>query len=184
MANGADSYRRFLEGDNKCIEEIIIEYKDGLILYLNSFVNNLELAEELAEDTFVRLFTKKPKNKGGASFKTWLYTIGRNIAIDYLRKIKRRREESLENHYDLADEDTLERNFIKEEQKIALHKTMKKLSPDYQNVIWLTYFEGMSSKETARVIGKKTHAVEMMLTRARQALKAELEKEGFVYEVE
>ncbi|MBR6701910.1 MAG: RNA polymerase subunit sigma-24, partial [Clostridia bacterium] len=95
MENGADAYRRFLEGDENGLEEIITEYKDGLILYLNGYVSNLDLAEELAEDTFVRLFTKKPKNKGGASFKTWLYTIGRNIALDALRKMKRRREEPL-----------------------------------------------------------------------------------------
>ena len=184
MDNGAENYRRFLEGDEKGIEAIITEYKDGLILFLNSYVRNLDIAEELAEDTFVRLFLKKPKNRGGASFKTWLYTIGRNIATDYLRKLSRRKEEPLEEHYDIADEENLEKNYIRQEQKIALHKAMNKLKPEYRNVLWLTYFEGMSNKETAEITGKKTHSVEMTLTRARAALKAELEKEGFVYEVE
>ena len=93
-------------------------------------MRNLDIAEELAEDTFVRLFFKKPKNRGGASFKTWLYTIGRNIATDYLRKLSRRKEEPLEEHYDIADEENLEKNYIRHEQKIALHKAMNSLNPN------------------------------------------------------
>ena len=83
MDNGACSYRRFRDdGDESGLVEIIRDYKDGLIFYLNSFVGNIHIAEELAEDTFVFLGTKKPRDKGKGSFKTWLYTIGRNVAID------------------------------------------------------------------------------------------------------
>lgn len=69
--NGASSYRRFRDdGDESGLVEIIRDYKDGLIFYLNSFVGNIYTAEELAEDTFVLLGTKKPKDKGKGSFKT------------------------------------------------------------------------------------------------------------------
>ena len=53
MDNGASSYRRFLEGDDNGIVEIIKDYKDGLNLFLNQYVNNIYVAEELAEDTFL-----------------------------------------------------------------------------------------------------------------------------------
>lgn len=91
MDNGASSYRRFLDGDDKGIEEIVGDFKDGLILYLNTFVNNLYIAEELAEDTFFRLLIKKPRFAGKSSFKSWLYSIGRNGAIDYIRHSKNHR---------------------------------------------------------------------------------------------
>ena len=82
MDNGASSYRRFRDnGDQNALVEIIRDYKNGLILYLTSIVGNVQTAEELAEDTFVLIGTKKPKDKGKGSFKTWLYTIGRNVAI-------------------------------------------------------------------------------------------------------
>lgn len=55
------------------------------ILYLNGFVNNIFTAEELTEETFFKLITKKPRFTAKYSFKTWLYTIGRNVAIDYIR---------------------------------------------------------------------------------------------------
>lgn len=58
MDNGASSYRRFLEGDDSGIVEIIRDYKDGLILFLNRYVNNIHTAEELAEDTFFRIVSE------------------------------------------------------------------------------------------------------------------------------
>ena len=85
MDNGASSYRRFLDGDDNGITEIVEIYKDGLILYLNGYVNNIFVAEELTEDTFFRLIIKKPKYSGKSTFKSWLYAIGRNVAIDYIR---------------------------------------------------------------------------------------------------
>ena len=69
MDNGACSYRRFLDGDDDGIAEIVREYKDGLILYLYGYVNNYHVAEELTEDTFFRLITKKPKFSGKAPLK-------------------------------------------------------------------------------------------------------------------
>ncbi|MBP5461731.1 MAG: RNA polymerase sigma factor, partial [Lachnospiraceae bacterium] len=86
MDNGASSYRRYLEGDKEGIAEIVREFKDGLILYLNGYVDNLYTAEDLTEDTFFKLMTRKPRFSGRSSFKTWLYTIGRNIAVDWLRR--------------------------------------------------------------------------------------------------
>ena len=61
MDNGASSYRRFLDGDDEGIVEIIRDYKDGLILYLNGFTRNISTAEELMEETFVKLATRKPR---------------------------------------------------------------------------------------------------------------------------
>ncbi len=86
MDNGASSYRRFLDGDDEGLAEIIKIYNAGLTLYLNSFVNNLSVADELSEDTFVKIGVKKPHFSGKSSFKTWLFAIGRNIAVDYIRK--------------------------------------------------------------------------------------------------
>jgi DNA-directed RNA polymerase specialized sigma24 family protein len=73
LDNGARNYRRFLEGDDDGLVEIVREYKDGLMLFLNTYVRNITVAEDLAEDTFVRLVTKKPSFRGTSSFRTWLY---------------------------------------------------------------------------------------------------------------
>ena len=184
MDRGSYNYRRFRDnGDEQGLVEIIRDYKDGLIFYLNSFVGDINAAEDLCEDTFVLLGTKKPKDKGGASFKTWLYTIGRNIAIDHLRKSKKARNVSLESVSGLSDEETaFENEFIKEERRIAVHRAMARLKPEYRQVLWLSYFEGMSAKEISVVMKKNVHSVQTLAYRARNALKKQLEKGGFGYE--
>ena len=62
MENGINSYRRFLEGDNEGLEELVRDYQSGLILYINCIVHNIEAAKELSEETFVKLYVKRPKD--------------------------------------------------------------------------------------------------------------------------
>ena len=183
MDNGESSYRRFcFEKDESGLVEIIRDYKDGLIFFLRSFVGNILIAEELAEDTFVLLGTKKPKDKGYGSFKTWLYTIGRNIAIDYLRKNKRNNDICLDDTAELiASEEDLECSYIRLEQNIIIHRALNKLKPEYQQVIWLIYFEEMTDRECSVIMKKSVHNIDTLVYRARKALAKELEREGFDY---
>ena len=183
MDNGASSYRRFLDGDDEGMVEIIKDYKDGLILYLNGYVSNIFVAEELMEETFFKLVTKKPKYTPKYAFKTWLYTIGRNVAVDYLRHHKKLADtpiDDLENC--LIEEESVERAYLQEEQKIALHHALRQLGADYRRVLYLTYFDGFSNADAALAMNKSTRQIENLVYRAKKALKAQLEKENFVYE--
>lgn len=183
MDNGASSYRRFLEGDDSGIAEIVTEYKDGLIIYLNSYVNNINIAEDLMVDTFFKLMLKKPPFFKRYSFKTWLYTIGRHIAVDYLRKQSKHTNEPIENYEtSIADAENLESLYFKEERKIIVHKTLGNLKSEYRDVLFLIYFEGLTNQEAGKIMNKNKSQTEMLLYRAKKSLKSELEKEGFVYE--
>lgn len=183
MDNGAGSYRRFLDGDDKGIAEIVGDYKDGLILYLNGYVNNIFIAEELTEDTFFRLITRKPKYSGKSTFKSWLYAIGRNVAVDFIRhnsKMLNSPIEDMENY--LSEEESLEQSYIKEERKIIVHKALSELAADYRTILWLVFFEGFSNQEAAIILKKNDRQIKNLLYRAKQSLKSKLEKEGFIYE--
>ena len=176
-------FERSLQGDDRPLRTLMERHGDALMLYLNGYVSDRDLAEELAEDTFVRLFTKKPKNKGGASFKTWLYTIGRNMALNYLKKKAKYPTVPIENTPELiSDEAAVEDAYIKKEQKIAVHRAMRKLKPEYQQVLWLIYFEGLSNKEAAKVMKKSVRSTESILYRAKKSLRSQLEMEGIDYE--
>ena len=183
MDNGASSYRRFLDGDDDGLADIVKNYSDGLVLYLNGIVNNISVAEELMEETLFKIITKKPRFNPKYSFKTWLYTIGRNVAIDWLRHNKRQSNSSFEDieNY-IQDEIDLEKLYIIEERKITLHRVLKKLHPEYRQVLWLIYFEGLSNSEASVIMKKNNRQIKNLVYRAKGALKTQLEKEGFDYE--
>ncbi len=183
MDHGAGSYRRFLAGDHSALSEIVGQYKDGLILYLNGYVNDLHTAEELTEDTFFRLITKKPRFSGRSTFKSWLYAIGRHVAVDYLRRGAKTAEislEDLENYLQGAED--LEQSYIKEEGKIALYRALSKLNADYRAVLWLVYLDGFTNQEAAAILKKSDRQIKNLLYRAKQALRSTLEKEDFSHE--
>lgn len=183
MDNGASSYRRYLDGDDQGVVEIVEEYRVRLILYLNGFVRNYFVAEDLAEETFFRLITKKPRFSGRCSFISFLYSIGHNVAVDYLRKQGRTTVTPIEEMAEyLADGEDLEQSYLQKEQNIVLHRAIQELAVDYRAVLWLSFFEGFSNKEVAIALGKNERQVKNLLYRAKQSLKSKLEKEGFAYE--
>ena len=181
MADGAENYQRFLDGDREGMVELIRDYKDGLILYLNGIVGNIHTAEDIMEDTFVKLVVKKPRFREKCSFKTWLYTIGRNAALDHLRKNARKSDTPLDE-LELADKEDLELSYIREERKIMVHHALAHLKRDYAQVLYLSFFEELSNEEIAAVMRKSKRQVENLLYRAKLSLKNVLEKEGFSYE--
>ncbi|MDE6797409.1 MAG: RNA polymerase sigma factor [Ruminococcus sp.] len=182
MDNGASSYRRFLDGDDTGMTEIVRDYKDGLLLYLNSYINNLSIAEECVQNTFIKLAIRKPTFRGESSFKTWLYKISRNIAVSHIRKISRHRKVSSDECENMVAETDLENEYLKEEQKIIVHRAIRRLKKEYQQVLYLTYFEDFSNTETAVIMRKSRKQVENLLYNARKAMRSELEKEEFHYE--
>ena len=181
MGNDADRYRRFLDGDNGLVE-IIDEYHEGMSLYLNSIVNDMCLAEDIMQETFVKLAIKKPAFRGKCSFKTWLFTIARNCAVDHLRKDKKISDLPLEEQLNISDAIDTEKEFFKEEQKAELYSAMKRLNPDYYQVLYLMYFEDLDASDIAKIMHKAKRQVSDLIFRARKSLKNELERKGFVYE--
>ncbi len=179
---GKENYRRFVAGDDTGFIEIVSEYKYCLTLYINSYVSNIYTAEDLMEETFFKLLVKKPKFNEKSTFKTWLYSIARNIALDYLKENQNITVpiENYEKH--LIEELTVEQQYLKKEQKIALYNAMKNLSLEYRQVLFLTFFEEFSNTQTAIVMKKSNRQIENLIYRAKQSLKKHLEKEGFVYE--
>ncbi len=182
MDNGVEYYFRFRNGDRNALVEIIRDYRDGMILFANSIVKDMELSEEIVQEVFVKLVVKKPKYSGESSFKTWLYAICRYTAIDFLKKTKKHKEINADSIYNLSDETNLEQEYIKEEQRITVHHAMKNLNSDYCQVLYLTFFEGFDNTGAAIIMKKSNRQIENLVYRAKKALKTELEKEGFVYE--
>ncbi|MBQ6019480.1 MAG: sigma-70 family RNA polymerase sigma factor [Clostridia bacterium] len=182
MDNGACSYRRYLAGDDGGLAEIIREYRNGLIFYLNGFVNDVNAAEDLAEDVFVKLAVKRPRFGERSSFKTWLYAIGRNEAYQRLRRGSFTYTPLDELPETPATGDGPEDAYLRDEKRRALRRCLARLRSEYHQVLWLYYFEEFSAKEIAVIMKRSVHSVDSLLYRARNAVRSELETEGFTDE--
>lgn len=88
-------------------------YNSNLIFYINGFVNNIIISEDLAADTFAKLIIRKISLRNDYMFKTWLFKIARNNAIDYLRKQSKWRFTSFDLlETEFADVEALERTIV------------------------------------------------------------------------
>ncbi len=182
MGNDADRYRRFLDGDDDELVVLIETYYQGLSLYLNSIVKNICEAEEIMQETFVKIAVRKPKFNRKSTFKTWLYAIARNCAMNYLRERSRYADRPMDEAFCISDETDIEQQYLIEERKIQLHAAMKKLNPEYAQVLYLKYFEDFDTDAIAKIMKKSKRQIGDLTYRAKNALKHELERMGFVYE--
>ena len=175
---GAVYYAEYKSGSDEAVEKLVDLYYDGLTLYISGIVGDLYTSEDIAQDVFVRLVTKKPSFNGRSSFKTWLYAIGRNLARDYLRKAKRQGVLPLENGVSSDETEDVEQNYIKNEEYISLYRGLKLLKEEYRQALWLTYFEGMSVKEVAKIMSRSESSVTALISRGKFALRKSITDEG------
>ncbi len=178
MDNGASSYLRFLNGNEEGFVDMIREYKDGLMLFINSIIGDIHISEEAADDVFMKLYIDKPKYKGEYSFKTWLYAMGKNSAIDYLRKIRRKTYTPIEDYYYMCDEADIEAEYIKNEENLSISQVIRGLKREYSQVLFLKYFENLNNVEIAEIMGKSQRQISDLIYRAKASLKKELERRG------
>ena len=82
---------RFQKGEIPAYNELVFRYKDRLLNFIYRFLNDIDRAEDLVQDTFIKLYTHKNSYQEIAKFSTWIYTIAANLARTELRKIKRRK---------------------------------------------------------------------------------------------
>ena len=176
MDNGASSYLRFLNGDNEGFVELVTEYKDGLTLFINTIIRDIHISEEAANEVFLKLYVNRPKYKSGYSFKTWLYTIGKNTAVNYMKKFRKIRYSSIEDMCYFPDETDLESDYIKDQQRILIHQSLKALKAEYAQVLYLVFFEEMPPAEAAKVMKKTPKQTSDLIYCAKKTLRAEMER--------
>ena len=178
MDNGTASYRRFVDGDRDAFGEIVDLYRESLIFFIHRYVNDMDTAEDLAEDVFVELIVHPERFGEKSSLKTYVFAIARNKAIDWVRRHSRMRlapMETAETHADLL---SLEQKILDNEEKRQLAEAMDALKAEYRIALHLVYFEGLSYEETGKIMKKGRKQVENYVYRGKRALREILEERG------
>ena len=176
MACDETLYRQYAAGDDAGLDALMKKYGDPLTLYIDGYLHDVHEAEELMLDVFAYLFTKKPRIRDGG-FKAYLYKAARHMALR--RKSKQKLLFSLDALAEEPDGQLLAEEVIQtKERNRILHFCMDEMNPDYREVLYLTYFEGMSYAQAAEVTGKTVKQITNMVYRGKESLRKLLEREG------
>ena len=167
-------YSRYLrECDENDLRTLLAWHREELTFFLYGMVHSMEDAEELMLDAYAVAASKTAKFSGKSSFKTWLFAIGRNLA---LKKLRKKRfgflplDENIPVETGLPDTEILNR-----ERNQRLYEAMGKINPEYRQALHL---EEMSTEEIGVVLKKSVRQVYNLVARGKSALKTELEKMG------
>ena len=176
-------YKRFLkERKDDDLRTLMMRHREGLAFFLFGFLHNMDDAEDIMLDTFAVAASGTSRFSGKSSFKTWLFSIGRNRAMKLLRKKKPFMFSVDETGGTEGTADSPEGGILDGERNRHLYKAMNELKDEYRQTLFLIYFEQMSIEEAAAVLKKTPKQVYNLSYRGKDALKKQLERSGFNYE--
>lgn len=159
------------KGDRKAFAELVRRYQDRVFRFILRMTNSRDEALELAQDTFLKAFQNIAGWQPDALFKTWLFRIAANTALDTLRRRKVVEYVPIEDDMDFADHRVnIEAQLHTDEQYRILEVALKQLAPEHRQVLLLREIEEMSYAEIADVLGIAEGTVKSRIARARAAL--------------
>lgn len=181
----ADCIRRILAGEKQLFHDLIRPCERSIYFLLFSLLKNEADAEDVAQETVIKVYQNLDKFRGDSQFRTWVLSIARNEGLGRLRKISNRREDSLDAETDEQTGDytpailTSWREIPAEalEQKELgniLRDAIEGLPEIYRNVVVLRDIEELDIRESAAVLGISEASVKVRLHRARALLQRNL----------
>ena len=172
---------QFQQGNENAYIELVNRYKNKLINFTFNYLGDRDLAEDIVQETMLKLYEKRHYYKAIAKFSTWIYTIARNQANTELRKRKRRNisflSQMTKNGKDF-DLDSKSPDLINELQNTYLAKRINKaiqlLPEHFREVIVLRDIQGLSYEDIGLVMDAPLGTIKSRINRARIQLQAEL----------
>lgn len=159
-------------GDAEMVAGRLLEdYGNSVLRMAYSYLHNMSDAEDILQDTLIKYIQKAPQFKDANHEKAWLLHVAANLSknkIDYNR---------------LRDADELNETLVMEEREDLsfIWEAVKELPPNYREAIHLFYYEGYSTAQIAKLLGRKESSVRSDLRRGREKLKTVL-KEAYDFE--
>jgi RNA polymerase sigma-70 factor (ECF subfamily) len=169
----ASIINQIIGGDTQAFSVLVDVYKDLVFTLAIRMLKNREEAEEVSQDTFIKIYKALPKFKGESKLSTWIYKVAYNTCLDQIKKNNRRYDEVAidsfsENQIKTLDNalDALEE---KEQQKI-IQECLQQLAGKDSFLLTLFYFEELSLEEISKVVNMEANTVKVNIHRARKRL--------------
>ncbi len=179
---------QIVEGNSNAFSILVNQYKDLVFTLAYKMLKNKEEAEEVSQDTFIKIFKSINKFKGDSKFSTWIYKITYNTCLDKLKKNKKENSvvylEDFNEHQVKAIENILE-SIDEKERNQKIQECLQLLPSEEAFLLTLYYFDDQSTEEIAKVIDCNANNVKIKLYRTRKKLasilKEQLEPEILSY---
>lgn len=177
-----------LTGDEAAFKELVRRYQNQITNYVYRMLNDYDRAVDLAQETFVRVYTSAERYQATYSFSTYIYRIAHNLAISELRQRKRRRlipfptffsdKDSEEVEVEIEDKRQVlaDDSMIADERRIAVQKAIASLPEKYRAALVLCDIEEKSYEEISEVLDLPVGTVKSRINRARNLLKEKLKE--------
>ena len=164
---------RILAGEPQVYTFLVEKYKNMIFTMVVKMLKNTEEAEEVAQDVFVKAYKALPRFKGEAKFSTWIYRIAYNTSLDAIKKQKRVvYSDNIDqiNEGDLGVMQDALGYMEDKERKAVINGALMQLPEVDVTMITLYYFEELSLKEIAAIVGQSVSNVKVKLFRGRKKL--------------
>jgi RNA polymerase sigma-70 factor, ECF subfamily len=135
------------------------------------FTGNREEAEDLSQEIFLKAFEKLSTFKGRSKFPTWLYKIGKNLALSKQRSKQIILNPSTAIENEISQNHTPEELILESEHQISIRNLLNKLPHTYKNPLHLYYFENMSYAEISQTLNMKMNTLKSTILRGKEILK-------------
>ena len=167
-------------------EDLVKRYQRDIVNFHYRLVGNRFEAEDLAQVTFLKVYNKLDSLKEPEKAKSWMYSIARNVTIDFFRKNKNKAvplDNVILENYARATAVDYREDFAKKEISQELKKTVAQLSAEDQTIVKLLYYEGFSYKEICTMLNINQNTLKSRLHRARKVLLAAIQANNLLREV-
>lgn len=173
-------------GDRQAFGELVDIYKDKIHALAYRMLGDIQEAEDIAQETFMRVYANMHRYDDQYKISTWIFRIANNLCIDRIRKKKVRGNrlsldaeitgtDGLELYDTIQDETpTPEQRFVQQEVQEKVRMAILSLAPKYRTIMILKYLQDLSLQEISDIVGLPVATVKTRVHRGREALRKKL----------
>ncbi len=178
-----DQIQATLAGESSAFEALVLKYQDRLFRSLYHMTRSREEAEDVTQEAFIQSYLKLSTFHQNSQFYTWLFRIAFNLSISRRRKKRPavstdhgKQDHGIETVDPLPSPDT---RLEQKENIAAVHRALDRLSQEHRSILVMRAIEGFDYQTISKTLELPVGTVRSRLSRARQKLKDELEREGY-----